>query len=243
MKGGLDFSPWHHRQKPASLSIVTFILFGAICGITGFGLGNYLVDRDAREAIELFSQLSTEKVVLTGQVSRLKQQLSVIESGSQVDRLSVQQTQKRLTDMQVTLGELKEKLAFYQRIMAPEKINESLYIQDVRLISMPEVNSHKFMLTLSQGVGKKRAIKGVVELFISGQIGSEDKTLKFKELNVEHKSNIPFSFRYFQTVTRDLALPDGFTPHSVQVKLNPSGKKAESVEKTWDWAELVSAES
>jgi predicted transcriptional regulator len=239
MKGGLDFSPWHHRQGPASLSVVTFILFGAICGVAGFGLGSYLVDREASEAIELFNQLSAEKVALTSEVGVLKQQLSILESASQVDRLSVQQTQKRLTDMQARLGESKEKLGFYQRIMAPEKANEGLYIQDFRLIPLPEINRHKFMLTLAQGVGKKRAIKGSISLSIRGQVKGDDKVLQFKELNAEHKSSISFSFRYFQTITRDLILPDDFVPQALQVNLKPSGKKAEGVEKVWNWNELT----
>lgn len=242
MKGGLDFSPWHHRQRPASLSVVTFILFGAICGVAGFGLGNYLVDREAREAIELFNQISAEKTALISEVGVLSRQLSILESASQVDRLSVQKTQKRLADMQAKLGELKEKLGFYQRIMAPEKAKEGLYIQDFHLIPLPEMKSHKFMLTLAQGVGKKRAIKGSISLSIRGQIKGDDKVLQLKELNTEHKSSIPFSFRYFQTITRDLILPDDFVPRALQLNLKPSGKKTEGVEKVWNWNELTTTE-
>ncbi|RLA20009.1 MAG: hypothetical protein DRQ61_01685 [Gammaproteobacteria bacterium] len=242
MKGDSDISPWHQRQKPAALSIVTFILFGAICTVAGFGLGSYFIDQDSREAIELFGQLSTEKVELNGQVSRLRQQLSILESGSKIDRLSVQQTQKKLAEMQSTQKELEEKLAFYQRIMAPEKANEALYIQSFRLISMPEANRHKFVLTLSQGVGKKRATKGSFSISVSGQLAGEEKKLQLKDLNEEQKNSLPFNFRYFQTITRNLILPDGFVPQSLVVNIKPSRKGDETVEKEWDWKRLAETE-
>lgn len=241
MKGGLDISPWHHRQKPAPLSMITLILFGVICVAAGFGLGNYLVEQEAREAIELFDQLSAENERLSRQVDALKQQQSILESGSKIDRLSVSQIQNKLSEMHATHRELKEKLAFYQRIMAPEKINEALYIQDFRLLKIPGSSNFKFMLTLSQGVGKKRAIKGSISLWVVGQLDGENRELQLKELIDAPKSSLPFSFRYFQTISSDLTFPEGFVPESLSIKVKPSNKGAEAVEREWDWKSLIEA--
>ncbi len=239
MKGNLDTSPWHHRQKPASLSALTFILFGTICGAAGFGVGVYLIDRDARQAIDLFQEITTENSALKGHVERLKQQNSIFESGSKVDQLSVQKAQERLGEMQAALGETKEMLAFYQRIMAPEKSNDSLYIQNVRVISMAESRHYKFMLTLAQGVGNKRSTKGEYSLVLSGKLVGEAKSFRLNELVSVKKSSQPFKFRYFQTEAWNLVLPDGFVPEKLRVTLKPSTKGVERVDKEWQWLQLV----
>jgi hypothetical protein len=239
MKGNLDTSPWHQRQKPARLSVLTFVLFGTISGAAGFGVGSYLVDKDVRQAINLFEELTVENKVLKDELERLKQQGAILESGSKVDRLSVQKAQERLGEVQSILGKTEEKLAFYQRIMAPEKSNDSLYIQNVRVIPTIGGGHYKFMLTLAQGVGNKRSTKGEYSLVISGKLAGEIKEMRLNDLAEVKKSSQPFKFRYFQTEAWNLVLPDGFAPEKLRVTLKSSTKGVGRVEKEWQWKQLI----
>lgn len=239
MKVNLDTSPWHHRQKPASLSTLTFILFGTICGVAGFGVGGYLIDREARQAIDSFEGIVVLNSALNEELEQLKLQKAILESGSKVDQLSVGKAQERLGEMQAILGETKDKLAFYQRIMAPEKSSDSLYIQNVRVISTDGGSHYKFMLTLAQGVGNKRSAKGEYSLLISGKLAGETKEMRLNELAKVKKNSQPFKFRYFQTAAWSLVLPDGFAPEKLRLTLKPSIKGVGRVEKEWQWKELI----
>lgn len=234
----LDTSPWHQREARAPLSLLPLILFSLISGIAGVALGKYLINEEAFQALSENRQLLDESRLLNGENLELKRQISIHENSSKIDRVSVEKTQSRLSALQKELGETREKLAFYKRIILPEKSIEGVQIRAFRLIGGLENSKHRYILTLSQGASKTKEVKGIVSIKVNGRENGVEKSLDLKELDQEKKTTLSFQFRYLQSFTRSFSWPENFVPEKVSIELKTSGKKSKKIEQTWQWRKL-----
>jgi hypothetical protein len=153
-----------------------------------------------------------------------------------LEREAYRRVEEQLAGLQAEILTQQEDLAFYRGIVADQQTG--LRIQDLELLRGADASSFTMRLVLAQAIRADRRISGYVELNVEGIQDGQELTLSLGDLagQADGKSQLAFSFRYFQNLQADLVLPRGFAPARVTVKLTPNGKSAKPLEKSFDWA-------
>ena len=74
-------------------------------------------------------------------------------------------------------NQVKKELAFYEKVMAPEKQADGLVIDDLSVSTTASSNHFRFQVTLVQQKIKKRYAKGRIELSFSGSLNNKPHKL------------------------------------------------------------------
>jgi len=90
-------------------------------------------------------------------------------------------------------------------------------------------------LMLLETASPQAAVTGTYQLSVQGQDGGRPRTLPFAALTGSKQAEVPFSFRYFQSVQIDIALPSGFAPEHLTVELRAGGKGINPLIQTFPW--------
>lgn len=174
---------------------------------------------------------------LQDEVVELRRQLAIFENTSRVDRLAEQRITADLLKLQKQLAASKKELEFFRRIISPDKSNNDLQIQSFKLFD--DVKP-RYVVNLTQGIGKNRIVKGVVHMQATGYLYQERHVLSLMDFDTKRRFKLPFSFRYFQSIKGEIMWPDGFRLESVQVWLKPETKGLSEITKSWTSDELKS---
>ena len=164
----------------------------------------------------------------------LREQLAILQTAADVDRQAYALVESELVDLQSHILELEENLAFYRGIVAPDD-SKGVQIQDLQLRDAGEFV--QLQLYLTQALRSDKTISGKVEIVVVGQQGGEEREYALAKLISDASLKTPgrFKFRYFEEISAELAIPEGFRPTEVRVKALPDGAKAKSVEESFVW--------
>lgn len=198
----------------SALLLLTVI---ALCLFTGYRLGNYY---------HYFQVTSLEQQKL--RLEQLYQQqeenialIHTLEVELAVEQLANKKAQDLLKAAAEEKFDLQTQLAFYEKVMAPEKKSTSLFVEDLKIQAGKKPNTYQFQVTLLQQQLKRRYSKGYIDLVFEGsanEVGG-DKAVKLKLTDVSalNKKDGSFSFQYFQMISGEFTLPANFTPENVVV--------------------------
>ncbi|HHQ13736.1 MAG TPA: hypothetical protein ENK16_01795 [Chromatiales bacterium] len=167
-------------------------------------------------------------------VSELKEKVASLETAAMVKAEAYRQVEDRLGELQARIQQQSEQLAFYQGIVGADQ-QAGLRVQDLEVLPGEQPGTFSLRLVLAQALRNDRRISGKVELVVQGQQDGQPASLSLADLTADRADNLNFSFRYFQNLTTELSLPDGFAPSRVTVRLRPRGSKRKDVEKSFDW--------
>ncbi|PKH86188.1 hypothetical protein CXF79_21135 [Colwellia sp. Bg11-28] len=134
-----------------------------------------------------------------------------------VEQLANIKAQELLKEAAEQKFEVKKQLAFYEKIMAPEKEAAGLFVENVNIVASKTPNQYHFQVTLVQQQLKRRYSKGYIELVFEGQESGKTVKLKLAEVAKLNKNDLKFSFQYFQIINGEFTLPANFTPENVLV--------------------------
>ena len=194
----------------SALFLLTVI---GLCLFTGYRLGNYYhhfqVTNLEQQKLRL-EQLYQQQEDNIGRIHTLEVELAV-------EQLANQKAQGLLKTAAEQQFEVKKQLAFYEKVMAPEKQTTGLFVESVKIVATKTPDKYHFQVTLVQQQLKRRYSKGYIELVFAGQEG--DKQIKLKLADVAKLSNkdLKFSFQYFQIISGEFTLPANFIPENVLV--------------------------
>jgi hypothetical protein len=229
--------PYHqtkHRRR-VEKSVLIAIVVGAL---VFFALGRYSVKSvDEYQAENGLLKESVAELMATNK--ELVKQQDFIENAEKIDAQAKKDARRSLTKLHDELSDVKEQLAFYQRVVAPETLIKGLYVNSFEIQALDEESTYEYQLVLAQGANQKRAIKGQYTLSIVGRFQGEDKTLSIKELNVEKEASYEFSFKYYELLTGKISFDDGFIPKQVNVTVKPSKKGSANLKQQWLWSKIL----
>jgi hypothetical protein len=184
-----------------------------LCLFTGYRLGNYYhhfqvttLDQQKLRLEQLYQQ-QEENIA---QIHTLEVELAV----EQLANTNAQILLKTEAEQQF---EVKKQLAFYEKIMAPEKEAAGLLVESVKITAGKVPHQYRFQVTLVQQRLKRRYSKGYIELTFEGSDGEKETKLKLANVSTLSKKDLKFSFQYFQIINGEFSLPDNFTPEQVLV--------------------------
>jgi hypothetical protein len=72
---------------------------------------------------------------------------------------------------------------------------------------------------------QESVVSGLVQVIVHGMEGDRPVRHSIGEMVGRPRAQLPFSFRYFQTIEQDVTLPEGFMPFDVEVQVRSAKLK------------------
>ena len=168
----------------------------------------------------------------------LRRRVLVTESSNAVDRRAYQEVQQTVLNLNARIAQLENELHFYQRVMAPEKADQGLRIDNFELKPAGAEGAYEYQLVITQVTDNNTFIEGRALVSIIGKRGqTQNVTIPLKDISSDVDDlSVRFRFRFFQNVAGQLQLPEDFEPEKVQVILQSTGRKAMRIEQEFDWS-------
>ena len=219
-------------------SVLLLLFLIAICLFCGYRLGNFyhkyqqqLLQKQQLRLDELYQKQSEQVTIIN--------QLTV---GLELERLANTQSQNLLKKIETEHYQVKTELAFYEKIMAPEKQAEGVVIDDFSVQRTKSADHFRFQVVLMQQQTNKRFAKGHIELKFAGSLAAKPKKITFKQLSSMTEQQLSFSFKYFQIIEGEFTLPEGFSPEKIELAaILPKSKwqKGSRIDQNYLWQNII----
>jgi hypothetical protein len=184
----------------------------------------------ARARRELLAQIE----LLEAENGKLNAKVAELEMARRLDREAYGQVEKSLGELQSNMSRQGDDLAFYKSIVSPADGVAGLRIQ--RFEIAPGTAPREFILrvTLIQAMRHDRTAAGLVQIVLNGLRDQRPAQVTVGELLGRPRAQLPFSFKYFQTIEQAITLPEGFEVFDVAVKIS-AGRLRAPFEQSFPW--------
>jgi hypothetical protein len=211
----------------ALIVVAALVAYAFNRGQASAGLDVAQVALDRRE-------LSAAADRLEKQNARLNAKVAELEMARKLDREAYGQIEKTLGELQSQLSRQGDDLAFYKSIVSPADGIQGVRIQRFDVQQGGEPREFLLKLTLIQAMRHDSVASGLAQIVMQGMQGDRPARYSVGELLGRPKAQLPFSFRYFQTIEQAVTLPDGFQAFEVEVQVH-SSKLRSPVRQSFPW--------
>jgi len=229
---------WLFASVPRPLATLgSGLLLGLVLLWLGFEAGQLAAGHNRTAMRAELAALERELAAAQAREQAQQERLVMLETDSQVSAEAYRQVEERLGEFQATIITQQEDLAFFRGLVSEPAAGEEVRIQNVVIAEGLQPASYTLQVVLAQPMGRERRVSGHLEIAVEGSLGQAAVTLPLAELTSEdtRRDRLDYAFRYFQNVEADIALPDGFVPARLLVRLVPAGRGAEPREQRFDW--------
>jgi hypothetical protein len=222
------------KQKLYMLFVICgiFLLIGV--GVIGGGYEAYRIyQKPAEQNAELQSNLERSREY----VEQLTQRAVNAETAVEVDRAALEVVRKQLATHKQEIADLKEGVRFYKSLMASEELERGLTIGELSIM-MQEVGTgtYQFHLMIQQMAAKHALLTGTAVIEVVGMQEEKIVVLSLSELVTNSKQlNFKLRFKYFQAIDVEFALPAGFYPQRLRIKVVATKPRKVIIEKQFAW--------
>lgn len=191
---------------------------------------------DARRQAETYESKLSEQAA---KLDELERQTAILETSRSIDQETYSSVETNLGELQARIQEQEEELAFYRGIVSPGDGVAGLRIQNVEVVPGEDETTHTLRVLLVQAIVHNDRVTGSVRATIRGELNGEPTELGLDELGIEsHATDIPYGFRYFQTLEVGIGLPEGLVPTEVEIQVWPRSPRGETIVESFPWAEV-----
>jgi hypothetical protein len=209
--------PWLRR-----LALAAAILLLALLLAYAYHRGRVSAGLDAAQVALERRELVARADRLEQQNSRLNARVAELEMARKLDREAYGQVEKTLGELQSQLSRQADDLAFYKSIVSPEDGVQGLRIHRFEVRPGAAPREYLLALTLLQSMRHESVAAGLVQVVVHGMQGGRPARYSVGELLGRPKAQLPFSFRYFQTIEQAVTLPEGFQAFEAEVQVRSS---------------------
>jgi hypothetical protein len=142
---------------------------------------------------------------------------------------------RSIGELQAQVARQSQDLAFYQGIVGKTSNAPEVRIERVRIDRGTRPASFIVHLTLVQPVRPEALVTGTITLTLEGQKGADAARLDLAALTDGRLREIPYSFRYFSNLDREIVIPDDFRPERLTVEIRSSRRGVNPVTQTVLW--------
>lgn len=216
--------------RSALLIVVMLTLFAYI----GYRGGNYYHGYQQQTLAQQQTRLET----LYAEQEKLVKQIHALDVELEVERMANHKAQSLLKAIEAEHFQVKKELAFYEKVMAPEKQADGLIIDTVLVSPTESLNHYRFQVVLVQQKRQKRYAKGYIELKFTGSQANKSTQLSLTEVSTLTKEALTFNFQYFQILEGEFTLPADFIPEQLAVAaILPKSKwqKYHRLDESYQW--------
>ncbi|GAA0822598.1 hypothetical protein GCM10009111_31120 [Colwellia asteriadis] len=222
------------QRLGAFKSALFLVALISLCLFIGYRAGNYYHHAQVSTLAQQKERLDN----LYQQHEQAIEQIHTLEVELTLEQLANKEAQASIKSAAQEHHQVKKQLAFYEKIMAPEKQAGSLVVEGVKIFPTSLAHHYRFEVTLLQQQLKRRYSKGDINLTFLGSENNQIKTLKLSDVSNVSKQERSFSFQFFQVLSGEFTLPESFTPENVQLSVNlprRTGQKQADLEKIMPW--------
>lgn len=213
--------------------MVLIAAFGYLCFELGRHTAGYSL-LEHRRAIE-----ATEEALAAqaASVTELERELAILRTSRDIDRETYAQVEGALARLEGTIQSQEQELAFYRGIVSPQDGDSGLRIQSLEILPGDRERRYTLRIVLVQAIVHNRRVSGVVRLRVAGGLRGEAASYGLADLNgAEPGNELAYEFRYFQSLERELELPVGFEPASVEVEVLPREPRGDRLTQAFEWS-------
>ncbi len=219
-----------------------------VAGLTLLGCAGYLVFELGRyqggySAVDQRREREALQQIISRQAAdndELRRQIAGLQTSQEIDQETYAQVESDLSQLQLRIQAQEEDLAFYQGIISPENGLVGLRIQTLNLTEAEPERHYVLRLVLVQAISHGRRVAGVVRFKIEGVSDGAAQELSSEEVLVDNESaDIPYAFRYFQSLQRELVLPVDFQPSQVNVEIWPRDSRGQPILHSYEWSAVA----
>ncbi len=236
------------QHRPWRRPILIAVSVGALA-VSAWGLYSYTrastVSGFASAKLEV-EELREERRRLTRdlraareEVNSLKEQVVYVQRSTEIDTQACGGVLQSMTELQAEASDLREQLAFYRGIVAPEQSRAGVRVYEFKLAQAATAGNLRYDLVLIQSVRHDRRVAGRVEIELLGKLKGSEQRLPLAQLAVGEARNLVFSLKYFEEFSGEFRLPEGFVPTRVTVALVPAIDGAPRIEEAYEWGRVL----
>lgn len=216
--------------------LVTAVLV-IVVGVTSYLYGRHQMQMTQQDAMSELDQLRADLRSKKSETSGLRQEVANLSLGSEVDRKAAEDVRAEVIQLKAQIAELEENVSFYRGLMSPTENKRGLTIGSLNVIATGTPRHYQYKLVIQQLASNHSHLRGDLSFNVVGrESGGEVRSFALKELsNDVSGDNIRLGFRYFQNVTGEMVLPEGFTPERIELVAKSTGRDAVEVEKKFGW--------
>ena len=207
------------------------VLIGLFALYVVFEFGRYSAGFDRAGASLERSQLLQVIAGLKGQIQELHAQIAQLQTLQAGAAREHQEVGQEIAALQAQVDRDRQDLAVYRGVIAPASSGTSLQVQQLRIGPGDAANHFVAHLTLMQGGKPDATVTGDVSVRVTGELNGSVAAVDA----VGSSAKGAVSFRYYQTVDYQIALPDGFHPLGVQVTLRDTRANAAPGTQSFPW--------
>jgi hypothetical protein len=203
-------------------------------------MGNYFHNHQAEALAHHKSRLEILYHQQTEQIKRI----NTLEVELEVERMASQRSLSSLKDVENEHYQLKKELAFYEKVMAPEKQIDGVVLDEFVVTPTDIPNFYNFKAVLMQQQKQKRYSKGHIDIILSGKRDNKSVKLSVKELSSITEKDLSFSFKFFQSILGTIVVPENFIPETVSIVTTlPKSRwqKYRRIEESFQWQEKLNS--
>jgi hypothetical protein len=204
-------------------------------------LSAYAYNRGQASAGLDAAQVALERRALVAQAERLEKhnarlnaRVAELEMARNLDREAYGQVERTLGELQSQLSRQSDDLAFYKSIVSPEDGVQGLRIHRFEVQPGSAPREFVLKLTLVQAMRHDSVASGLANVVLNGTAAGRPARHTVGELLGQPKTQLPFSFRYFQTLEQAVTLPEGFEAFEVEVQVRSSKLRA-PLQQSYPW--------
>lgn len=224
-----------HRPGQRRKLIVAVALVALAIAMLFYYLGfvaSLRIQGEAREQNLIFQQDLAE---LKESYAESRREAAQAQVASRIDRKATEQVRQLILELEQQLAEQKEEITFYKGLMAPSEKERGLGIRSWELEYSGD-GRYEYRLTVQQLATVHRLLKGYVSINVLGLRNGEQQVHSLRDLSQQVKDEkIKLRFKYFQVLSGEFDLPAGFEAQRVDIVAHSSGKKPQSIERSFDW--------
>lgn len=208
--------------------------------VLAFELGRYQAGFSLFDQRQQLDALESVIAARDTEIDELQRRQAILETSGEIDAETYAAVEAELKDLQARIQGLEEELAFYRGIVSPGDGVAGLRIQSVEVFRAAAVDRFLLRLLLVQSIVHNDRVTGTVRLALVGTMDGAPATLGLGELAAESGiTEIPYGFRYFQSIEQELSLPTGFAADEIEIEIWPREPRGDTVTQVFPWAEIA----
>ena len=236
VKGSKQFRSVVVHYRPWRRFIFALCLFVVACAavVASYHYGYSKAESDYQQAMEEWNHLHELASQQAEQLQQLNQQVANTQVGSNVNQQEMETLRQQIVELNEQITSLQESNNFYRQLMDPSENNKGIAIASFRVKALAEARHYHYELVIQQLTKEHRMTTGKVTISVTGTTDEQLHTYPLIDLmDKPSKADIPLKLRFYQTISGDLVLPEGFEAKHVDISAEKAGDTA--VTASFDW--------
>ncbi len=200
-----------------------------------FELGRYRAGHDVVESLLAKRDLRARLDAKGAEIAELQAQVVRLETMSVGQDRERSEVQRTIGELQAQVARLNQELAFYRGIVTQGANAAEVKIQQLSIGATDSPTTYRVRLTLVQPVRPDAVVSGTVLLAVEGSRAGNVEKLDLAALTAGKHRELPFTFRYLETIDQEITLPDGLKPEQLLVEVRSNRRGVTPLQQSLIW--------